>query len=93
MQKMPDHIEEHVPLAQYSTMRLGGKARYLATADSPQSLVELEGWARSQNMSVVVLGGGSNVVFTDAGYPGLVILCRIIRIWTFELGQERPGMG
>lgn len=58
-------------------MRLGGPAKFLATATTPQELVELIQHAKTQNLPFFVLGGGSNIVIRDEGFAGLVILNRI----------------
>jgi UDP-N-acetylmuramate dehydrogenase len=78
-------IEEHRPLAPLTTLGVGGPARYFAR---PASLGELRGlldWARRQALSVFVLGGGSNVLISDAGYDGLVIQPALRGVtWTAE---------
>ncbi len=71
------NIAENVPLERYSTMRLGGPARFMTTADSARTLLEALDWASARSLKVFVLGGGSNIIFTDAGYDGLVVANRI----------------
>lgn len=61
------------PLAPHTTLELGGPARAFATARSEADLSELLGWAEAQTLPVLLLGGGSNVVIPDAGFPGLVL--------------------
>lgn len=62
-----------VPLSRLTTLRLGGPAaRYLET-DSAEALVEEIRSADDAGEPVLVLGGGSNVVVSDAGFAGLVI--------------------
>jgi UDP-N-acetylmuramate dehydrogenase len=69
-------IIENVPLAPYSTIRIGGPARYYLRAETIESLREGLAWARSASIPIFILGGGSNTVFADAGFDGLVIhLC------------------
>ena len=71
--KTPGIIAEQVDLSPLTTMRLGGPARYLArctTADEIRTALE---WAAVQGLPVQVLGGGSNTIFDDRGYPGLVL--------------------
>jgi UDP-N-acetylmuramate dehydrogenase len=65
------NIEENVSLAAYSTMRLGGLARYLADVTSEQQLEELVRWAKSGNLPVIMVGRGSNIVWKDEGFQGL----------------------
>jgi len=71
-------IQENVSLANYSTMRLGGNARYLATADSQESLVKLVNWAKDKGVDFMIIGGGSNIIWRDEGYHGLIIVNKIM---------------
>jgi UDP-N-acetylmuramate dehydrogenase len=66
-------IEEHVPLAPLTTIQLGGAARYFVRCRSTEELTEALGWVRKQKLSWHVLGGGSNTIFQDSGFPGLVV--------------------
>lgn len=68
------NIKENVSLAEHSTMRLGGPARYLAEAGSQAEVVELVDWATARNLPCLMIGGGSNIVWRDEGYPGLIIV-------------------
>ena len=72
------NIQKDVSLANYSTMRLGGKARYLAEATSEQEIQELLDWAHQNNIPFLMIGGGSNIVWRDEGYQGLVIVNKIM---------------
>lgn len=67
------NIEQDVALAPYTSLRLGGPARYLACCTSVDDLRESLAWARARQLAVHVLGGGSNTVFADAGFDGLVV--------------------
>lgn len=58
-------------------MRLGGNARYLVIVASADELREALAWARQHSLRLVVVGGGSNIIWTDAGFDGLVIVNRI----------------
>ncbi len=66
-------IQENVALAPLTTLGVGGAARYFATAHTPEEAVEALGWARQRNVVVFFLGGGSNLVVSDAGFAGLVL--------------------
>ncbi len=66
-------IRENVRLAPYTTFRIGGIARYFADIDHEDQLREALQFAEQSGLSVFVLGGGSNVLIADAGFPGLVI--------------------
>lgn len=66
-------IRENVRLAPYTTFRIGGIARYFADIDHEDQLREALQFAAQLELSVFVLGGGSNVLVADAGFSGLVI--------------------
>ena len=70
-------IRENVDLKAYSTMRLGGAARYLAEAGSQEKLVELVNWAEAKPADYLIIGGGSNIIWRDEGFDGLVIVNKI----------------
>lgn len=70
------HIRTDVSLRDYSTMRLGGKAAALVEIASKDELLEALVWAENKQLPVLVLGGGSNVIFSD-GFDGLVIVNHI----------------
>jgi UDP-N-acetylmuramate dehydrogenase len=62
-----------VPLAPLTTFRLGGPARILARVRSVAELEEAFELGRQESLATLVLGGGSNVLFADAGFDGLVV--------------------
>jgi UDP-N-acetylmuramate dehydrogenase len=66
-------IRESVPLAPYTTFGIGGPARYFAVAITEADITAAIGWARERNLQIFVLGGGSNLLVRDAGFPGLVL--------------------
>jgi UDP-N-acetylmuramate dehydrogenase len=70
-------IKENIGLSAYSTMRLGGRARYLAEAHSDQAIADLVAWAKEKKVSFLVIGQGSNIVWRDEGYPGLIIVNKL----------------
>lgn len=61
------------PLAHHTTMGVGGPARYFLAAQSLDDLRYAVSWAQERKLPLFVLGGGSNVVVADTGFPGLVI--------------------
>jgi len=66
-------LRSEVPLWEHTSIRVGGPASLYAqpaTVDRLQAVVQ---WAQRADRSFVVLGGGSNVVFPDTGFDGLVI--------------------
>jgi UDP-N-acetylmuramate dehydrogenase len=66
-------IEENKPLAPYTTFGIGGPARWFVEAVSEDEIVEATGWARERGLKLFVLGGGSNLLVSDAGFEGLVL--------------------
>ncbi len=70
-------IEEQVPLGPLTTFRIGGPARYFARVRTVEELQQSLDYARDQNLATLILGGGSNVLISDAGFDGLVIKIEI----------------
>lgn len=66
-------LRENVRLAPYTTLELGGPARYFVECDSEADVRTALAYAEERALPLFVLGGGSNVVFGDAGFPGLVL--------------------
>jgi UDP-N-acetylmuramate dehydrogenase len=66
-------VQENVPLAPLSTLGVGGPARFYARAADADAVEAGTAWAESRALPLFVLGGGSNVVVADEGYPGLVL--------------------
>ena len=70
-------MQEHVSLADYCTMKLGGEARYLCVVTSKEELADAVQWGGNQGLKILMLGGGSNIVFDADGFDGLVIIDEI----------------
>src|SRR3972149_24153 len=66
-------IEENVSLKNLTTLRLGGEARYFLVSHDVHELLAAVKAALELKINFFVLGGGSNVVISDAGFEGLVI--------------------
>ena len=66
-------VLENAPLAPLTTLKLGGPARYFTEATNIAQVSEAVAFARSKDLPLFVLGGGSNLVISDAGWPGLVL--------------------
>jgi UDP-N-acetylmuramate dehydrogenase len=76
-------VRENVSLAALTTFAVGGPARYFAEVSSESDVVLALSFAREIGLEHLVLGGGSNVLISDEGFPGVVILNRI-KGMTFE---------
>ncbi|HVX23767.1 MAG TPA: UDP-N-acetylmuramate dehydrogenase [Candidatus Saccharimonadales bacterium] len=72
-------IQHNVSLADHSTMRLGGPAAHLAIVTDQMDVAAAMDWARAQQVPVLMIGDGSNIVWRDEGYPGLVLVNQIER--------------
>jgi UDP-N-acetylmuramate dehydrogenase len=66
-------IQENVPLAPRTTLQVGGAARYFAEATTPDEVRETVEFAKRRHLRLFVLGGGSNLVISDRGWPGVVL--------------------
>jgi len=75
-------IQEKVPLAPLTTLQVGGEARYFAELKREDELQEVVKFAKSRELPLFVLGGGSNLVIADSGWPGLVLKIAIGGITT-----------
>jgi UDP-N-acetylmuramate dehydrogenase len=76
-------IQTNVSLADHSTMGLGGNAAYFMEAHTRMEVLEALSWAQTQNIAVCMIGRGSNIVWKDSGFAGLVIANRIERYEVF----------
>lgn len=66
-------LEQDVDLRNHSTMRVGGSAAYFAKVHTVAEVQIAYQWAGAQNMPVCTIGSGSNIIWADGGYPGLVL--------------------
>jgi len=64
------------PLSGFTTLRTGGPATYMVVAETEADLLEAVRAADAAGEPLTILGGGSNVVVSDAGLPGTVVLVR-----------------
>lgn len=66
-----------VPLKLYSTMRLGGTADFMTEVKTKEDLVKANDWAESRGLPVRMIGSGSNIIWRDEGFKGLLIIDKI----------------
>ncbi len=80
--EFPGRLRFHEPLALYTTFKIGGEADGFIEVRTTQELVRVVTLAREREVPVTILGGGSNVLISDAGVRGLVVknAARDIRI-------------
>jgi UDP-N-acetylmuramate dehydrogenase len=67
------NIQENIPLAPLTTFQVGGPARFFTEARSERDVQDAVAYAGERGLPLFVLGGGSNLVVADAGFPGLVL--------------------
>ena len=66
-------IQENVLLGPLTTLKIGGPARYFVRITREEQVPRALEFARERGLRAFVLGGGSNLVVADAGFPGLVL--------------------
>jgi UDP-N-acetylmuramate dehydrogenase len=81
-------IRENIPLGVLTTLGVGGPARYFAEARSEVEAIEAVDFARSHELSLFVLGGGSNIIVADAGFHGLVLKIGIAGVTEPVIGEH-----
>lgn len=78
-------MQQNIPLAPLTTLKIGGPARFFVEAKSRSEIEEAVAFARAQELPIFVLGGGSNLVISDSGWPGLVLKIALAGI------EQRPA--
>jgi len=82
-----EKVKENIPLSSYTTFGIGGPARFFYPAASNQEIQEAVYWAREIfSLPYFILGGGSNILVSDQGFPGLVIKIATQKI---EVNKEK----
>src|SRR5258706_10386723 len=74
------NLREDIPLAPLTTLQVGGAARYFVEATNETEVREAVDWALLREYPMFILGGGSNLVVSDAGWPGLILKIGILGI-------------
>lgn len=82
------NILEQVSLRGYSTMRLGGTAAYLTHVHDRHELLDALDWAEKQSLPVLMIGSGSNIVWRDEGFAGLVLVNEMTGFAWNESGDD-----
>jgi UDP-N-acetylmuramate dehydrogenase len=89
-------IRTAIPLSAYTTIGLGGNARYFVSCRTVDEVYEALSFAAQKRLRIHVLGGGSNTIFADAGFDGLVIKIDLRGLSFVERGTSvhiRAGAG
>jgi UDP-N-acetylmuramate dehydrogenase len=66
-------IKKNVSLAEMTTLKIGGRAKFFVSAKSESEVVEAFQYAGENNLETFIIGGGSNVLIADEGFDGLVL--------------------
>jgi UDP-N-acetylmuramate dehydrogenase len=77
-------IRDNVSLAPYTSLGVGGMARFFATAKREEHVPEAMEYAHSQGCPIFILGSGSNLLVSDAGFSGLVLKIEIPGIQSLD---------
>lgn len=85
-------VREHVPLAPLTTLGVGGPARFYARVASVDAFATAVARSRARGLPLLVLGGGSNMLVADEGFPGLVVHMSIGGVEVRE-GEVEAGAG
>ena len=82
-------VKENVCLAQFSTFRTGGPARFFVEPSGEEELIQAFRFADEKGLDVFILGNGSNCLISDKGFDGLVIrLGKLMGDITSEKGDD-----
>ncbi len=71
-------IRQNASLKDHSTMRLGGMAAYMVDVHDRHEVQQAVTWAEQQGLPVLMIGDGSNIVWRDEGFPGLIMVNKIM---------------
>ena len=95
MQMQDVKIVENEPMSAHTTFRIGGPARYYMIPENAGQVSKCMGFAMKMELPYVIVGKGSNVLFSDEGYPGVVIEVgrSMADIEVSEDGHIRAGAG
>jgi UDP-N-acetylmuramate dehydrogenase len=81
-------LTENKPLAPFTTFGIGGPARWFVEARSEDEIVQAAAWTEERGVRLFVLGGGSNLLISDAGFDGLVLRVGLLGIVASEAPDE-----
>ena len=70
-------LEKNISLKNYSTFRIGGPSKYFLRTSDRKELKKIIERAKKENIKFLIIGGGSNILFSDSGFDGLVVVYRI----------------
>ena len=83
-------IKENEILANHSTFRIGGPARYFVVAKSREEILEAINFAKEKSLPFFAFGGGSNILFRDEGFSGVAIKLSVV---SYQLSDTKIIVG
>lgn len=66
-------IKNNVKLSEYTTFKIGGPAKFFVEVNSEDEIIKAINYAKNNNLKYFILGGGSNTLFNDRGFDGIII--------------------
>ncbi len=84
------NIQKNILLKDYTTFKIGGPADYFVIAQSLEDVQEAVAYAKEKSLPILALGGGSNLLVSDAGFRGLVIK---LDLQTFDFNDTELTVG
>lgn len=81
------NIQKNISLKEFTTFRIGGKAKFFCIVTNEDELIEAIGFSKKNKIPFFILGGGSNILISDDGFAGIVIKIEIKGITYKEEGN------
>ncbi|MBK9006032.1 MAG: UDP-N-acetylenolpyruvoylglucosamine reductase [Anaerolineales bacterium] len=85
--KFGEMVKENAPLAPFTSARIGGPADLFVTVDSVAALARVVKFLWKNELPFIVIGGGSNILVSDKGVRGVVVMNRAKKV-TFHPGDQ-----
>ena len=82
-------IKENIELKNFTTLKIGGLARFFISAETEQDVIEAVAFAEENELEIFILGGGSNVLVSDNGFDGLVLQINLRGIEIVKEDEEK----
>lgn len=77
-------IRENILLAPYTTFKIGGPARFFCVVKNINDVKQAVEFSKKNNAKILIIGGGSNMLVADVGFPGLVVLNELMGVEIVE---------
>lgn len=75
-----EKIFYHEPMGKYTTFKIGGPAECLIKIDKMEDLKEILEFAKQKNITMTVIGNGSNLLVSDQGIKGITLMIKLRKI-------------